>query len=62
MAATLYTLDRRNVNPPGTQFGLRPPDYAPLGSIPLDQSFLPVEFPQGLSNHGQRYLPIAQAS
>jgi hypothetical protein len=32
------------------------PDYAPLGPILLDQSFLQVQFPQGLSNHGQRYL------
>ena len=56
MATTLYTLDRRNVYSPGMQFGLQPPDYASLGPILLDQSFLPAQFPQGLSNHGQRYL------
>jgi hypothetical protein len=56
MPTTLYTIDRRNAYSPGTQFVLRPPDYSPLGPIPLDRSFLDAQFPKGLSNHGQRYL------
>lgn len=54
--ATLYTLDRSRAFSTGMQINLQPPNYARLGTIPFDQSFLPARFPQGLSKHGQRYL------
>lgn len=60
MATTLYTLDRLNSYSPGTRISLRSPNYAPLLPLgparQLDSNFLAGQFPDGLSNHGQRYL------